>query len=270
MKTKRERIPPRSGIYEIVNTINGKRYVGSAQDIDARWKVHTHFLKKNNHHSPRLQNAWNKYGEASFQILDLELCEKSRLYEVEQAYIDTLSPEYNMTFIAESPRGARACHRPDWTPEMDAILIARYRQEGSALAAEIGVSPRAVSHRATRLGIPCEVRRAGRKKTRVYKEPANKYHAQIMKDWWRDNSGDLRKSRHSQEFRERMRAVSLVREGNRKNTVPWRDEATLRRLYIDEGVAAIEIGRRLGCSGTSITKWLLAFGITRQGSEQVK
>ena len=59
-----------SGIYKIVNTVNGKKYVGSAVDIKRRWQAHKLRLRKNNHHSPKLQNAWNKHGESSFTFSD--------------------------------------------------------------------------------------------------------------------------------------------------------------------------------------------------------
>lgn len=35
-----------SGIYEIVNTTNQKKYIGSAVDIKARWRSHRHELVK--------------------------------------------------------------------------------------------------------------------------------------------------------------------------------------------------------------------------------
>lgn len=49
-----------SGIYEIVNTINGKRYVGSAVSLKRRWVDHRRDLRAGKHHSRHLQNAWAK------------------------------------------------------------------------------------------------------------------------------------------------------------------------------------------------------------------
>lgn len=261
---KKAKKTPQSGVYEIVNTLDGKRYVGSAQDIPARWIVHQHFLRKGKHHSAKLQNAWNKYGEAVFELLVLEVCDRSRLYEVEQAHIDALSPEYNMTLIAESPRGARACHRPDWTPEMDALLLDRYRELGSVLAQEMGISASSVRHRAMRLGIPCETRKGGRKKkVRAPVILADPDQAAVMKAFWGDEkrSAELRASRKSAEFSERMRVASLQREA--KGGGGWRDENLLRKLYLEDGLSFQEIGRQLGCSGVSIGKWIRSFGLMR-------
>ena len=55
-----------SGIYLIENTVNGKVYVGSAVNFNERFRVHNYYLSRGSHHSPKLQYAWNKYGEKSF------------------------------------------------------------------------------------------------------------------------------------------------------------------------------------------------------------
>lgn len=78
-----------SGIYSITNKINGKRYIGSSENIKIRWKNHKHFLKFNKSHSPHLQNAWNKYGEDNFIFEVLEyIQDKNELLKVEQYYLD--------------------------------------------------------------------------------------------------------------------------------------------------------------------------------------
>lgn len=83
-------------IYTIRNTINNKIYVGSAVNYNSRKSVHKSRLKSNKHHSPKLQNAWNKYGENSFvfEILE-EVNDVNNLISREQYYIDLLKPFYN-------------------------------------------------------------------------------------------------------------------------------------------------------------------------------
>lgn len=54
--------------YEIVNLINNKKYIGITTNIQNRWTTHFRELKKNCHHSTKLQNAFNKYGEKNFQF----------------------------------------------------------------------------------------------------------------------------------------------------------------------------------------------------------
>ena len=96
-----------SGIYEIRNIINNKKYVGSAASIKSRWEKHRRTLRNNDHANPHLQNAWNKYGEFSFTYSILEVCPKNILIEREQYYIDLLCPEYNIRKVASSNYGLK-------------------------------------------------------------------------------------------------------------------------------------------------------------------
>ena len=59
-------------IYIIENTVNGKFYVGRTNNHAARKRGHYSELRRGVHGNPRLQNAWNKYGEQSFvfQVVD--------------------------------------------------------------------------------------------------------------------------------------------------------------------------------------------------------
>ena len=77
-----------SGIYKIENTVTKKRYVGSSKDIAKRAYHHFHMLKNNKHKNNPMQNAYNKYGESKFKLSILEEVADSRLYEVEQTYLD--------------------------------------------------------------------------------------------------------------------------------------------------------------------------------------
>lgn len=77
-----------SGIYKITNTVNGKVYVGSAANIKQRFNTHKNRLIKQNHHSVKLQRAWDKYGAESFSFDIIEECEEAVLLEREQHWID--------------------------------------------------------------------------------------------------------------------------------------------------------------------------------------
>src|SRR5690625_4153014 len=101
-------LPKVSGIYEIVNTFNGKRYIGSAVSVRARWVYHRRDLRGGRHHSPYLQRAWNKCGERSFRVYVVEVVSHPhRLVEREQHHIDAASPEYNASPTAGSCLGYR-------------------------------------------------------------------------------------------------------------------------------------------------------------------
>jgi group I intron endonuclease len=60
------------GIYKIINIVNNKFYVGSAEDFARRKRVHWWMLRKGNHANKHLQAAWNKYGEAAFTFVIVE------------------------------------------------------------------------------------------------------------------------------------------------------------------------------------------------------
>lgn len=108
-----------SGIYQIVNTVNGKRYIGSATDMHSRWNGHRARLRKGNHHSAYLQKSWAKHGPESFRFERLLLCEVADLLLFEQAAIDAGNPEYNAVRFAGSTLGFKL------SPETKAKIAAR-------------------------------------------------------------------------------------------------------------------------------------------------
>lgn len=96
-----------SGIYQIENQRNGKRYIGSAVNIRHRWAQHLNDLHRGEHHNRHLQRAFNKYGEATFVFEVLEETRLENLIEREQHYFDTLNPEYNIARTAGNTLGVR-------------------------------------------------------------------------------------------------------------------------------------------------------------------
>ncbi len=95
-----------NGIYKITNLPTGRFYIGSAVDVDRRWKRHASDLNAQRHHNSKLQRAWNKYGQAAFtfELLE-EVGDLAILLEREQHYMDTLKPFYNINPKAGSALG---------------------------------------------------------------------------------------------------------------------------------------------------------------------
>jgi len=79
------------GIYEIMNVVDGKKYIGSSKNVENRFKQHKGKLNRNVHNNVHLQNAWNKYGEESFVFEVIELCDKNDLLLIEQKHLDSVT-----------------------------------------------------------------------------------------------------------------------------------------------------------------------------------
>ena len=61
-----------SGVYLIINCLDGKLYVGSAANILSRIGWHKRYLMLGKHHSVLLQRAYDKYGPNAFQFAIVE------------------------------------------------------------------------------------------------------------------------------------------------------------------------------------------------------
>ncbi len=90
----------------IKNTLNSKSYIGSAINVQGRWRKHKSLLNRNIHINKKLQNSWNK-SENVFEFILLEKCDSLNLIEREQYYIDTLKPFFNIRKIASSNLGLK-------------------------------------------------------------------------------------------------------------------------------------------------------------------
>ncbi len=97
-----------SGIYQIQSTINGKRYVGSSISVKSRiLGLHLSQLRKGTHGNILLQRHVDKYGLKVLQFSILEICNKDKLIEREQYWIDLLNPEFNICKKAYSQLGVK-------------------------------------------------------------------------------------------------------------------------------------------------------------------
>jgi len=92
-----------SGVYQIVNRVNGKRYIGSSVNIKRRWQQHKNALRGGYHYNIYLQRSWNKYGKSSFVFQVIYYCDRDEIYDNEQFFLDAISPEYNILDVAGHP-----------------------------------------------------------------------------------------------------------------------------------------------------------------------
>lgn len=62
-------------------------------------------------------------------------------------------------------------------------------------------------------------------------------------------------------FYDWVEKFGLKEEREKDTERPWRDEDTLRELYVEEGMSVFEVGDELGCSGSAVQRNLEKVGI---------
>ena len=72
-------------VYRITNIQTQKKYVGITEDFERRKRKHIKELKNNTHHSQKLQNAWNYWGENNFEwtVREVQINQYDDLYDIE-------------------------------------------------------------------------------------------------------------------------------------------------------------------------------------------
>ncbi|HPN38903.1 MAG TPA: GIY-YIG nuclease family protein [Melioribacteraceae bacterium] len=92
------------GIYKIENKVNGKIYIGSSLNIQARFNRHKMSLSTGIEEVKELLNDYRKYGEENFEFSIVDLIKqddnefrnyKKELKELEQMYLEELKPYGN-------------------------------------------------------------------------------------------------------------------------------------------------------------------------------
>jgi group I intron endonuclease len=88
----------KSGVFRLVNNINGKSYVASSTSLSNELNIYYSLssLRREVKGSIIIYRALLKYGYSNFSLDILEYCEPSVLIAREQYYIDYLKPEYNI------------------------------------------------------------------------------------------------------------------------------------------------------------------------------
>ena len=175
-----------SGIYVILNWVNGKVYVGSATYLRKRLSDHKCSLRKNDHDNNYLQNAWNKYGEQNFSFSILEYCSKFDLLKREQFWMDHYKAHdpqfgYNLAKVAGNTAGIK------WTEEHRARQIAvrtgkkRPQEEKDKISlGMIGKKNRL----GTRQSIETRIRMSEAKANKTQEQSDNQSAAQRKLDKW--------------------------------------------------------------------------------------
>jgi group I intron endonuclease len=88
----------KSGVYYLINKINGHTYVGSSINLSSRMKnyLNNTFLKSKQNANMPIVKALLKYGQSNFSLLILEYVEPESLTIRETFYITYVMPYYNV------------------------------------------------------------------------------------------------------------------------------------------------------------------------------
>ena len=89
-----------SGVY-VIQSADGRIYVGSSVDVEKRWSEHKSRLRNGKHDNPVLSEIVAEFGLDSLQPRLLLRCAPESLREQEQAAIDRLKPALNVLPTAE-------------------------------------------------------------------------------------------------------------------------------------------------------------------------
>jgi group I intron endonuclease len=120
IKSYKEFLKGKGGVYSFVNILNNKRYIGSAKDLYIRLIEHINNKKSNT----ALQNAFNKYGldKFNFCIYEYFTYQSKVISHKSLTDLDTL---YNYTDIATSLTGYKH------SDEAKSKMIERYKDKSN-------------------------------------------------------------------------------------------------------------------------------------------
>ena len=94
-------------VYRITNTIDGKFYIGSTNNLIKRYYTHIYDIRSEKNTCVKLIRAVKKYGEDNFKFEIILSCPSEYVLKAEQWFIDNLKPDYNIAKVAGSNIGIK-------------------------------------------------------------------------------------------------------------------------------------------------------------------
>lgn len=98
-------------VYKILNTVTGKYYIGSTNNLHKRKIRHLRDLRNEKHHNIYLQRSFNIHGENSFIFVIIAKCENYK--EVEQNHLDNMDINEVYNISITSSGGDFISNHPD-------------------------------------------------------------------------------------------------------------------------------------------------------------
>lgn len=102
--TTKNAINTKPGVYRLQNLKTGKFYIGSSLNLLRRYWQHRQSMLNGSHKNPNIKEDSKIYGRDVFCFGVVEYCDKNKLDEREQYFIDTWKPEYNRRQDADNPK----------------------------------------------------------------------------------------------------------------------------------------------------------------------
>lgn len=100
----------RSGVYAIVDTTDGRTYIGSSVDIPRRFRQHKRMLNLGKHANAHLNRAWAAHSPEAFYFKILLFCAPDQVLTYEQRAIeafDAVVRGFNQLPVAGSTAGRK-------------------------------------------------------------------------------------------------------------------------------------------------------------------
>lgn len=137
-----------AGVYRIRHLATNDCYIGSSIFLKRRFAEHQSELSRKCHHSPILQNSWNKYGADAFIFEILLYCDPEYCLIYEQVALDHHKPRYNVCDIAGRNITGIKLTDEDVAEVLD-LIVTQPNLHYGVIADEYGVSLSLISAIAT-------------------------------------------------------------------------------------------------------------------------
>jgi len=97
----------KSGIYMWTNNINKKRYIGSSENLRARFQQYFNINHLIRYNCMQICRALLKHDYFNFSLTIIEYCEPKKCIERERFYLSSENPEYNIANNPTAPMSGR-------------------------------------------------------------------------------------------------------------------------------------------------------------------
>lgn len=233
-------------VYLITCVPNSRRYVGSTNNLKARWQDHKSFLKRKAHHNVHMQRACNKYGLDAFKIETLwssDSASVDELIRMEADFIKKLLPEFN---IQRDPVKSPMCEPAIQAKQFKSWMSNRKKESEAKRSARIAAFKASVS----RPEVQSRIAEANRKRARDPKYVAIAVAAMNTPSARAKSSAKLRGKRLSKSHRQKIRLamkkwrptaeqrLAMSEHAKRVNAARWASTTPEQRAAFGKKISA--------------------------------